>query len=145
LSAGPQCGEAGRLVVFDGYCHVCSGWARFFARHPLAQPFLLVPMQSDLGRQLLTQHGFDADDPLTFLVLDHGRLYTQSDAAIHLYAQPGGVFGLARGAALVPRAARDALYRLLARNRYRWFGRRDTCFIPEAVPPRAPDSAGRAR
>jgi predicted DCC family thiol-disulfide oxidoreductase YuxK len=150
MSAEPGPGEPSRLVVFDGYCNVCSSWARFFSDHPLPNPFLLVPMQSALGRGLLTKHGFDADDPLTFLVLDHGRCYTQSDAAIHLYAQAGGLWRLAGAARVVPRFLRDAAYRLLARNRYRWFGRRDTCFIPGQPAPPPPhaqnaDPAGDGR
>jgi predicted DCC family thiol-disulfide oxidoreductase YuxK len=59
-----------RIVVFDGLCNLCSGGARWLERHQAEPPFRLVPMQSDYGRTLLTQHGYDPDDPLTFLVLD---------------------------------------------------------------------------
>jgi hypothetical protein len=78
-----------RVVVFDGLCNLCSGGARWLQHHPSDPPFSLVPMQSDLGRKLLTQHGCDPDDPLTFLVLDGDRCLTQSDAWIHLVAAAG--------------------------------------------------------
>ena len=123
-----------RVVVFDGFCHLCSGWVRFMARHTITPPFRLLSMQSGEGRLLLQAHGIDADDPATFLVLDGGQPYRESDGAIHVVAALGGLWRLARLAKWVPRAWRDALYLLLARNRYRWFGRRMVCYLPDQPP-----------
>src|SRR5215469_5100960 len=120
-----------RIVVFDGLCNLCTGGARWFERHPAKPPFLLVPMQSERGRALLDQHGYDPDDPLTFLVLDGRRCLTQSDAWIHLIVAAGGGWRLMHAARIIPRAWRDSVYRLIARNRYRWFGRRQTCYLPQ--------------
>ena len=119
-----------RAIVFDGHCHICSGWARFLSRHEVEPPFQLIAMQSAAGRELLTQHGIDPDDPATFLVLDRGHRFERSDAAIHIVAALGGLWRAAHAARIVPRGWRDALYQLLARNRYRWFGRRSTCYLP---------------
>ena len=119
-----------RVIVFDGICHVCSGGVRFLARHRIEPPFALIPMQSAEGKVLLEQFGIDAEDPATFLVLDHGLVLTQSDASIHVMAAIGGVWRLVVVARAIPRAWRNGLYRLLARNRYRWFGRRSTCYLP---------------
>jgi predicted DCC family thiol-disulfide oxidoreductase YuxK len=121
---------ADRVVVYDGYCHVCSGGVRFLERFQATPPFLLLPTQSVQGRQLLARHDIDPDDPSTFLVLDQGRVYTASDASIHMLIAMGGAWRLAHVARIVPRRWRDAAYRLLARNRYRWFGRRATCYLP---------------
>lgn len=120
-----------RIVVFDGLCNLCTGGARWFERHPATPPFLLVPMQSDRGRALLAQHGYDPDDPLTFLVLDGRQCLTQSDAWIHLIVAAGRGWRLMHAARFIPRAWRDSAYRLIARNRYRWFGRRQTCYLPK--------------
>src|ERR1700733_10306798 len=117
-----------RLAVLDGMCHVCSGGVRFLARHHIVPPFKLVPMQSAEGKALLSQYGIDPKDPTTFLVLDRGLILTQSAASIHLMAEMSGLWRLAVIARVIPRAWRDWLYRLLARNRYRWFGRRSTCY-----------------
>jgi predicted DCC family thiol-disulfide oxidoreductase YuxK len=87
-------------------------------------------MQSDIGRALLSANGIDPDDPLTFLVIDRGRRMTESDAAIHVVTELGGAWRLIEIVRIVPRGWRDALYRLLARNRYRWFGKRSTCYLP---------------
>jgi len=120
-----------RLMVFDGFCNLCSGGARWVQRHKIEPPFRLVPMQSDVGRCLLAQHGYDPDDPLTFLVLDGDRRFTQSDAWIYLVAAAGGAWRLVHAVRVIPRIVRDSVYWLIARNRYCWFGRRTTCYIPQ--------------
>lgn len=117
-------------MVYDGYCHICSGWAQFMHRHRTEPPFQRLTMQCEAGRALLSRHGIDPDDPSTFLVLDAGQVMTDSDAALHVMTVLGGASRLMVIARLIPKAWRDALYRLLARNRYRWFGRRAVCHVP---------------
>jgi predicted DCC family thiol-disulfide oxidoreductase YuxK len=90
-------------------------------------------MQSPLGRDLLAQFGIDPDDPSTSLVLNRGQALTASDAVIHVTTAVGGVWRLVQIAHLVPPAWRDAMYRVLARNRHRWFGRRKTCYLPKRI------------
>ena len=119
-----------RVIVFDGICHVCSGGVGFLALHRIDPPFELIPMQSAEGNALLGKYGIDAQDPTTFLVLDRGLVLTESDASIHIMTAMGGLWRLAVVARVIPHAWRDGLYRLLARNRYRWFGRRATCYVP---------------
>ncbi len=119
-----------RIIVFDGICHLCSGWARFLIRHRIDPPFRLIPMQTAAGKELLLAYGLNPEDPATFLVLDQGLRFTESDATIHVVTALGGVWQLANLARVVPRRWRDAIYRVLARNRYRWFGRRRTVCHP---------------
>jgi predicted DCC family thiol-disulfide oxidoreductase YuxK len=119
-----------RVVVFDGICNVCSGWVRFLQRQRIVPAFKLIPMQSQEGKLLLADYGIDPEDPTTFLVLDQGRQFTQSDGAIHIIAALGGLWSLFEAARVIPKTWRDSLYRLLARNRYRWFGRRSTYYLP---------------
>jgi predicted DCC family thiol-disulfide oxidoreductase YuxK len=121
-----------RIIVFDGICHVCSGGVRFLERHRIEPPFKLIPMQAPAGKTLLAKYGIDPNDPVTFLVLDRGRPFTESDGTIHIIAALGGLWRLVLVARMIPKPARDWLYRLLARNRYRWFGRRDSCYLPGA-------------
>jgi predicted DCC family thiol-disulfide oxidoreductase YuxK len=123
-----------RIVVYDGQCHLCSRWVGFFQRHPVTPSFRLLPMQTAAGRAILIQNGVDPDDPTTFLVLDGGRVRTASDATIHLMTSPGGTWKLLHLARLIPRSWRDWIYGVVARNRYGWFGRRDTCDLPKSPP-----------
>jgi predicted DCC family thiol-disulfide oxidoreductase YuxK len=123
-------GPEARVIVFDGICHVCTGGIRLLRRLHVEPPFLLIPMQSAAGKALLLEYGIDPEDPVTFLVLDQGRRFTQSDASIHVIGAVGGLWRMIYILRLVPRRWRDALYRMLARNRYRWFGRRSACYLP---------------
>jgi predicted DCC family thiol-disulfide oxidoreductase YuxK len=119
-----------RIIVFDGVCHVCSGWVGFLSRHRVEPPFQHIPMQTPEGKALLLEYGVDPEDPATFLVLDQGRRYTDSDAAIHVIAALGGLWGISNAAHVVPKGWRDSPYRSLARNRYPWFGRRSSRYVP---------------
>jgi predicted DCC family thiol-disulfide oxidoreductase YuxK len=127
----PPSNPHARIIVFDGICHVCSGGVRFLERHRAKPPFQLIPMQTPAGKALLAEYGIDPLDPATFLLLDQGRVFTESDASIHMMAALGGMWRLVQVARVIPKSWRNWLYRLLARNRYRWFGRRGSCYLPQ--------------
>jgi len=93
--------------------------------------------EPEAGRRLLARHGLDPEDPVSLLLVEGGGAYTDSEAIIRVLAAFSGPWRLAEGLRLVPAFVRDPLYRLVARNRYRWFGRRDACVVP------SPDVAGR--
>ena len=126
---------AGAVIVFDGVCVLCNGWVGFLLRHDRRGRYRYAAMQSDAGRALLSSHGLDPDDPASFLLVEHDvgaqpRISTDSDAIRRVLAGLGGGWRAAHVIALVPRRVRDAAYRWLARNRYRWFGRHEACSIP---------------
>jgi salicylate hydroxylase len=118
------------LIVFDGLCVLCSGNARFVLRHDRSRHFNLTTAQGPLGEALYRQFGLATDDYETMLVIEKGRLLTESDGAIAIARGLGWPWRAAAAARTVPRPIRDALYRLIARNRYRLFGRRQTCWTP---------------
>ena len=119
------------LIVFDGVCVLCSRWVSFVLRHDRQQVFRFAAMQSATGHDLLRQHGIDPHDPVSFLLLEHGRAYTDTDAIARVLLNFGFAWrSIARCMRIVPRPIRDASYRWLARNRYRFFGRREVCFVP---------------
>lgn len=120
----------GPVLVFDGVCVLCSRWVGFVLRHDRQQRVRFAAMQTESGRALLSTHGLDPDDPSSFLLLDGGRAYQQTDAILRLLGGFGGAWRAVAVVRLVPAALRDALYRSVARNRYRWFGRRDSCLLP---------------
>ena len=119
------------VIVFDGACVLCSGWTRFVVRVDRHGVFRLAAMQTEAGRHLLATHGLDPNDPSSFIVVDGGRLYTESAALLHALSRFGsGWRVLAAMLRVVPASWRDAAYRVIARNRYGWFGRKDVCVIP---------------
>lgn len=119
------------ILVFDGVCVLCSRWVKFVLRRDRRRQYKFAAMQTQSGRRLLMEHGIDPSDPMSFLLLEQGEGYTDSDAIIRVLRSFGGRWSLfARSLRLVPRFIRDALYRWTARHRYRLFGRRDICLVP---------------
>lgn len=121
---------AAPVIVFDGVCALCSRWVRFLLRFDRRGRYRFAAMQGAHGRQLMVAHGLDPDDPLSFLLVEQGRTHTDTDAIVRVLAGLGGLWKLALLVRLLPRPLRDRGYRWLARNRYRWFGRHDACYLP---------------
>ncbi len=119
------------ILVFDGVCLLCSRWVRFVMRHDRDGRYRFASMQSDSGRALLDSRGLDPDDPDSLLLVEGDRHWTDSDAILRVLTRFGGPWRLFSLLRLVPRGLRDPAYRRLARNRYRWFGRSDACWLPE--------------
>lgn len=125
------------VIVFDGVCVLCSAWVGFLLRHDRTRRYRLASMQSETGRNLLRQQGLDPDDPASLLLLESGRAFTDSEAIVRVLEGLGGAWRVARVLRTLPVGWRDRAYRIIARNRYRWFGRHDVCLIPP------PDQRGR--
>lgn len=117
-------------ILFDAMCVLCSANAQFILRRDRRHRFQLASMQGEVGAELFRRHGIDPTDPSTILVIDGDRVLRDSDAVLAIYAGLGWPWRAAGWLRLVPRALRDPPYRLVARNRYRLFGRRETCWVP---------------
>jgi predicted DCC family thiol-disulfide oxidoreductase YuxK len=120
------------IVVFDAHCLLCSGSVQFLLRRDRARRLRFATIQSDPGRKLLKQAGVDTFDPESFVLIDGERSWTETAAVLRVAHALGWPWRLAWLAWLIPYPLRDFLYRWVARNRYRWFGRRDVCFVPNA-------------
>lgn len=116
-------------VLYDGVCVLCSAWFRFVARRDPAARFRFVAIQSPFGRALALRLGIDLDNPQTNAVIIGGQAYLRSDSALQIIRRLPG-WSWAGALLAIPRPLRDALYRAIARNRYRMFGRTDTCDLP---------------
>lgn len=123
-----QVGEIGgpALVLYDGDCILCSSWFRFVARRDHQRRLMFTPIQSPFGRSVAVRLGIDPVNPQSNAVLLDGKAYLFSESALAaLSLLP--YWKWTRALRVLPRAWRDALYRPIARNRYRWFGRRTSC------------------
>jgi predicted DCC family thiol-disulfide oxidoreductase YuxK len=118
------------LMVFDGLCNFCSAQVQLILRIDRAGAIRFTSIQSPYGRHLAARFGIDPDDPSTFLFFDHGRPREASDAVIAMLGRLPRPWRWLRALRILPRFMRDALYRLVARNRYRLLGKRDSCMIP---------------
>ncbi|WP_430439606.1 thiol-disulfide oxidoreductase DCC family protein [Shinella sp.] len=128
---------AGPIIVFDAECILCSANAQFVLRHDRARRFRLASMQNAVGAALYRRFGIDPANPESMIIVDGDRLLKDSDAVLAIYAGLGWPWKALSLLRFIPRALRDPVYRWLARNRYRLFGRRDVCWIP------APEDADR--
>jgi predicted DCC family thiol-disulfide oxidoreductase YuxK len=118
------------LVVFDGVCVLCSGFARFILRRDRAFAFRMTTAQSPLGQALYRHYGLDTDEFETNLVIADGRAYAKLDSVAVAGARLGGAWRTLALLRLLPRPLADWLYDRVARNRYALFGRTDSCMIP---------------
>ena len=120
---------AENLVLFDGTCHFCNVSMQFILCHDHRQVFSFAPIQSELGQRIFRAQALDPAAAQTFMVIRHGRVLLRSEAALEVARQFGGAWRLLTVFRIVPRGWRDWAYARFARNRYRWFGRRETCLI----------------
>lgn len=123
------------IVLFDGHCNLCNGTVRFIVKRDRAMRFRFAALQGSAARRLCSERGMPmpmADEPDSIIVLDGDRLLERSDAALAIASRLGFPWRSCRVFRLLPRGLRDGLYRLVARHRYRWFGRSDTCMVPTA-------------
>ncbi|WMJ70279.1 DCC1-like thiol-disulfide oxidoreductase family protein [Stenotrophomonas sp. 24(2023)] len=134
---GAHAPAAEATIVFDGVCALCSRWVRFLLRFDRRRRYRFAAMQGTQGSALLLTHGLDPKDPLSFLLVDGEGAWTDTDAIVRVLVGLGGAWRLAGVLRWLPRHWRDVAYRALARNRYRWFGRHDACYLP------APDEVAR--
>jgi predicted DCC family thiol-disulfide oxidoreductase YuxK len=119
------------VILYDGVCIFCSRWVRFVIARDAQRRFRFTPIQSGYGTRLAQAFGIDPADPGTNAVIHGGVAYFKSDAALTVLSSLPGwrwvrvLFG-------VPKPLRDAAYNLVARNRYKIFGKYDQCFMPDA-------------
>ncbi len=119
------------VILYDSVCVFCSRWVRFVAARDRDKRFRFTPIQSPYGTRLAQAFGINADDPDTNAIVHGGVAYFKSDAALTLLSFLPR-WRWTRALFVVPKWLRDAVYNLVARNRYRIFGKYNECFVPGA-------------
>lgn len=118
------------IVLIDGQCNLCHGITRFVIQRDPAGQFKFASIQSEIGQRLLEAGGLSGRDLDTFVMLEDGRYYTKSTAALRMFRRLGGLWRLTYGLRVVPLFIRNRVYDLIASRRYRWFGYNDSCLVP---------------
>jgi predicted DCC family thiol-disulfide oxidoreductase YuxK len=119
------------IIVFDAECVLCSANAKFVLRHDRRGHFRLASMQGTVGEALYYKFGIDPADPETLIVVSGDRALRDSTAVLAIWSGLGYPWRALTILRVVPALLRDPLYRLIARNRYRLFGKRQTCWMPK--------------
>ena len=131
MGAPGSIGTPGKiLVLFDGVCNLCSGAVQFIIKRDPASKFIFASLQSDFGIAQLKKYGLHPGSLHSIIVIEQEELYQRSDAALRIVHHLNGIWPMLGIFKFLPRLIRDALYNLVALNRYKIFGRTDSCMIP---------------
>ncbi|MEZ5426354.1 MAG: thiol-disulfide oxidoreductase DCC family protein [Pyrinomonadaceae bacterium] len=118
------------IVLFDGVCNFCNDWVNFIIERDRKDHFKFAPLQSDTARRFLEEHNVDPEETDSVVVIENEKAYTYSTAALRITRGLGGLWAVFYALIIVPKPIRDAVYKWIAGNRYKWFGKKEACMIP---------------
>ena len=117
-------------ILFDGICNFCNSAVNFTLKRNKNADIVFAPLQSEAGQKLLVQYHLPVDNMESFVFIENEKAYKQSTAALKVCRHLRGIWPLCYGLIIVPRFIRDGIYNWIAKNRYKWFGVRQSCMIP---------------
>lgn len=118
------------IVLFDGVCNYCNRWVNFAIKRDKKKKLRFTPLQGKTANQLLPKFGINPTSLTSVIVIDKGKVYTQSSAVFRICKYLSGGWKLLYGFMIVPKFIRDFFYNIIARNRYKWYGKREECMVP---------------
>ncbi|MFI5154601.1 MAG: thiol-disulfide oxidoreductase DCC family protein [Chitinophagales bacterium] len=119
-----------KIILFDGVCNLCNASVQFVLKRDRKKQFRFASLQSDAGRQLLSSFGLPVDAIHSFVLIEGERAYERSTALLRVCRQLGAAWPMLYILIIIPKFIRDPVYNLIARNRYKWFGKREECWLP---------------
>ena len=118
------------VVLFDGVCNLCSASVQFIIKHDSKRHFRFASLQSGFGQEVLKKFGLPADELNSFILLEDGNMYTKSTGALRVTKKLNKLWPALYVFMIVPKFIRDAVYSWVAHNRYKWFGKKEACWLP---------------
>lgn len=118
------------VILFDGVCNFCNGTVNFVLKQDRKDVFRFAALQSEAGRKLLEKYKLSTEEFDSFVLLDEGKIYKKSAAALRVMNKLPWFWKEVQLFRVIPTPFRDAIYDFIARNRYKWFGKKDQCMIP---------------
>lgn len=120
-----------KIILFDGVCNLCNGSVQFVIKRDKDDRFRFAALQSEVGQQLVRERHIDTHNIDSIILIEPGvAYYTKSDAALEIAKDLGGLWSLMGLFIWVPTSIRNAVYDFVARNRYKWFGKKEACMVP---------------
>jgi predicted DCC family thiol-disulfide oxidoreductase YuxK len=120
-----------KIILFDGVCNLCNSAVQFVIKHDKKDVFRFVPLQSELGQEIITYIGIDSKKIDSIILYEPGvAYYYKSDAALQIAKKLDGLFSLGTVFIIIPTSIRNFLYDYIAKNRYEWYGKKESCMIP---------------
>lgn len=121
--------EQNGIILFDGVCNLCNGFVQRIIAADKNDYFRFASLQSEAGQSLLKNHP-NLQDLKSIVYLDNGKIYTKSTAAIKISSHLGFTWKILQLGYILPVFLRDGIYNIIAKNRYKWFGKKDQCMVP---------------
>ena len=119
-----------KIILFDGICNLCNSTINFVIKRDKQNMFKFATLQSETGQSLLSEFKIDRTETDSIVLIDGKKSYVKSTAALHIAKNLSGVYPLLFGFLILPRFIRDRLYDYVAKNRYKWFGKKESCMAP---------------
>lgn len=118
------------IILFDGVCNLCNSSVQFVIKHDADKKFMFASLQSTAGQLLLKQFDLPLQDFNSFILIENEKVFLKSTAALMVAKQLKGAVKLLYGFIVVPPFIRNGAYNFIAKNRYKWFGKKDSCILP---------------
>ena len=118
------------IILFDGVCNLCTGVVKFAIKRDKKGGLQFASLQSDIAKELMRQHDIDETQLKTFIFIENEKAYLRSTAALKMVRHFKGLWPILYVLIVVPKFIRDAVYKYISNNRYRWFGKEESCMIP---------------
>ena len=121
------------VVLFDGVCNLCSSSVQFIIKHDSKKIFRFASLQSEFGQDVLKHFGLPANELNSFILLEDEKIYTRSTGALRVTKKLNGLWPALYAFIIAPPFIRNAVYSYIAHNRYKWFGKKEACWVPTAA------------
>jgi predicted DCC family thiol-disulfide oxidoreductase YuxK len=122
--------ETMATIYFDGICNLCNGFVQFVIKRDPTARLHFAALQSEAGQNMLSEYNKSTEELDSIVYVKDGKMYQKSEAVLNVLRELGGFWGLLYGFIIIPRFISDAVYDLVASNRYRMFGKLDSCMMP---------------
>jgi len=118
------------IILFDGVCNFCNSAVNFVIKRDKRSTLKFATLQSPVAQEMLLKNNLSESDLSSFVFIEKEKIFTRSTAALKVFKYLNGLWPLMYGFIIVPVFIRDGIYKLMAKNRYRWFGKREQCMVP---------------
>ena len=119
-----------KIILFDGVCNLCNSSVQKVIENDERNLFQFASLQSDFGQKFLRKNNFSQDEFNSMILIDGDRFYTQSDAALRIGKELKGIYKISGALLWIPKFIRNFVYEIIAKNRYKWFGKKESCWLP---------------
>ncbi|TAH01121.1 MAG: thiol-disulfide oxidoreductase DCC family protein [Sphingobacteriales bacterium] len=120
------------VILFDGVCNLCNTFVQFIIKHDKKDKFSFAPLQSNYAIEVIKNHNLNNNQLQSVVFIANQKIYTKSNAALQIAKHLGGLWSLFGCLNIFPLKLRDAVYNYVAKNRYKWFGKKQSCMVPTA-------------